>query len=175
MDGEELISLLENDENICKGSYGIYSADKIPTIDVYPTAFIANTDESHLPGQHWVAFYFKSKNQIPEYFDSYGLSPIKYSFLQILPKKYKYSTHTIQDLSSITCGEYCIYFLKKRASNVSMQKIISSFSSDTQWNERKIKYYIQNQKNVAVNSKDDEYNPQCCISQQDFNHYNKVK
>ena len=38
---------------------------------LYPSAYLANTDPSSLPGKHWVAFYYLSPTQL-EFFDSYG-------------------------------------------------------------------------------------------------------
>ena len=41
-------------------------------------AYVINTDESHLPGTHWIAVYFpEDKNNGVEYFDSYGLPPLE--------------------------------------------------------------------------------------------------
>lgn len=175
MDGKEILNILRRNKKISAGIYGVYSADNIPTVVSYPTAYIVNTDESKLPGQHWVAFYFEHPKKKAEYFDSYGLLPIRNSFLEVLPVVYKYSSHTIQGLYSITCGEYCLYFLEKRASNTSMQKIISSFSTNTDWNDNKVHEYITKKENCLVNTYNRNNaqacncnNTQTCLSKDSF-------
>ena len=40
-----------------------------------PKFYVVNTDPSHLPGEHWVAFYTGGR---PEFFDSTGHSPRYY-------------------------------------------------------------------------------------------------
>lgn len=131
---------MENNPNF----YGVFSSDTLLNVDIikYPASLIVNTDESNKAGEHWVAFHFPSKLAYAEYFDSYGLLPLKISFYKFLPAKFKYSTHMIQNLFSKTCGEHCIYFLNKRSTGMSMQHIISTYTTDTLDNDNKVKNYI---------------------------------
>ena len=56
------------------------SRDEVPhSFNRYPSASVANTDPSSLPGQHWVAFYLLSPSHL-EFFDSYGCHPDDYHF-----------------------------------------------------------------------------------------------
>ena len=49
---------------------GVFSSDELPhSFTRYPSAYVANTDPSFLPGQHWVAFYHLSPSHL-EFFDS---------------------------------------------------------------------------------------------------------
>ena len=170
MDGEQILRILQKNEGINKGEYGVFSADTIPPVEQYPSAYIVNTDNSNLPGQHWVSFFFENKKKKAEYFDSYGLLPIRRTFLEILPQTFKYSSHMIQGLESITCGEYCIYFLQERAKGKRMQQIISSFSQDTDWNDVKVSKYVSRQKNYVVNTyeREKKRQSQCCTTQDNF-------
>ena len=163
MDGEEILNLLESDTYSSKIEHGVYSADTIPAITQYPTGYIVNTDDSDLPGQHWVSFYFEHPKKMAEYFDSYGLPPIRQTFLEILPDKYKYCTTAIQGLNSITCGEYCVYFLQQRSRKKSIEEIISTFSEDTEWNDKKVQNYVKQSKNYVEN-RNYLCNKQCCVS-----------
>src|SRR5690242_17440523 len=85
-----------------KDFLGTFAIDKIPKNMNSPYSFIANTDPSDKPGQHWVAVR-TYRNEI-SYFDSYGLAPV-FIFSG------SYNTKQVQDCNTKTCGEHCIYFL----------------------------------------------------------------
>ena len=126
---------------------GVFSSDKLPEHPChYPYAIIVNTDVSSGPGEHWVSFYFESKNEMPEYFDSYGLPPLKLSFQKFLKKKFLFSSKLIQDIFSYVCGEYAIYFIIQKVLGQDMQKIISSFTNDTKWNDTQVSSFVYNLK-----------------------------
>lgn len=56
---------------------GVFPSNKLPkTPVVKPSFYIANTDPSSKPGQHWVASYFP-ENKPAEFFCSAGQPPIK--------------------------------------------------------------------------------------------------
>ena len=163
MDGEEISHILQSDEYTREIQHGVYSADTIPAVTQCPAAYIVNTDDSDLPGQHWVSFYFEHPKKIAEYFDSYGLPPLRETFLQLLPARYKYCSATIQGLNSITCGEYCIYFLQQRSRKKSIEDIVSTFSEDAEWNDKKVLQYIKKSGKYCIST---EYtgNTQYCIT-----------
>ena len=76
-------------ENRCLSSLTdtVYSADTLPiSVNTYPSAFICNTDPTHLPGKHWIVFWFQDSYH-SECYDSLGQLPGTYnlhfdSFLQ---------------------------------------------------------------------------------------------
>ena len=94
---------------------GVYPSDQLPaSVSHYPALFIANVDTSDKPGTHWVAFYF-TKEQVGEFFDSYGSPPRKYSgtfttFLNNNSNQWIFNTATLQSIYSKVCGHYCLYF-----------------------------------------------------------------
>lgn len=142
MEIEELLFTIPETQEIFRG---VFSSNNIPKIDecLFPSAYIVNTDNDYEPGEHWVAFYFESNSSLPEYFDSYGLYPLRSSFLKFMNNKpFKYSTHTIQNLYSSVCGHYVIYFVFQRCHKHSFQNIVSSFTTDTVWNDLAIEAYI---------------------------------
>ena len=53
---------------------GVFPANKIPIMLTRPCALVANVDESHKPGSHWVAIYI-DKHGHGVFFDNYGLPP----------------------------------------------------------------------------------------------------
>ena len=75
--------------------------------------FIINLDDTEGPGTHWVAVKI-SKDYI-NVFDSFGLQPPQelVNLCYTFNKLYKYESNQFQDLSSILCGYYCLYFLKE--------------------------------------------------------------
>jgi hypothetical protein len=57
---------------------GVFSPDTLPLrVNVYPSAYICNTDPSHLPGKHWVVMWMENPRKA-EFFDSLGHSPNHY-------------------------------------------------------------------------------------------------
>ena len=77
MNTAQIDSVLKQDPVTNKKFCGVFASDKLPqAIETYLCGFVANTDPSHEPGTHWVAFYFASKEG--EFFDSYGYPPNHY-------------------------------------------------------------------------------------------------
>ena len=105
-------------------------ADLLPIVIKHkPKAYIVNTDESHKPGKHWVAFYFP-KRGFPEFFDPEGRKPEFYhrrfkNVLIVNGSKYKYNQTKLQGPK--TCGEFCLYYIIHRYRGLSMKKILEKF------------------------------------------------
>ena len=106
---------------------GVFSRDELPhSFTRYPSAYVANTDHSSLPGQHWVAFYHLSPSHL-EFFDSYGCPPEDYHF-HIPPSitQIDINSHQIQSDNSSDCGQYCIFYLYQRAHDIPLPEIIKA-------------------------------------------------
>ena len=143
MNTAEIDSALKQDPMTNKTFCGVFPSDKLPqTIETYPCGFVANTDPSHEPGTHWVAFYFVSKEE-GEFFDSYGLPPNHYksSFKNFLDKHsydWNFNDRKLQSNWSDVCGHYCIFYLSHRARGFSMKKIVQLFGNDTMLNDTSV-------------------------------------
>ena len=147
MIGSQIYTILSSNFVTKKKFKGIYSSNNLPSLQGidYPAAFVVNTDETSKPGEHWVAFFFKSENAIPEYFDSFGLPPLKPGFISFLKQKrakYRYSTKTLQNLFSSACGEYTIYYIFHKCLGWSLRKILSKFSLSTIKNDAIVKDFV---------------------------------
>ena len=119
---------------------GVFAADELPTLNTFPSGFVANTDPSTEPGTHWVAFYFPSREK-GEFFDSYGHPPEHYGF-----KSYNIETwnqHKLQSSWSNVCGQYCIFYLYHKSRGYSMSKIVNMFTDNTAINDSKVACYVK--------------------------------
>lgn len=123
--------LLQKCKNI-KSFIGVYPADRLPEIKTYPSSLIMNTHTSNKPGEHWVAVYI-DKNGFGEYFDSFGLQPYVNYFIEFLDENCKngwtFNSKTIQGLTSINCGKFCVIFIWLRNIGISTSNIIKLFSN----------------------------------------------
>lgn len=122
---------------------GVISRDHISFIE-RPGYYIANLNDSTQPGSHWVVIHVKK--DIIEYFDSFGLNaPEEVMYLSEKMKvNYLFNSTQYQDLKSVLCGYYCVYFVNESRKGRSYYEVIKPFShTDTQFNERLIVEYFQ--------------------------------
>ena len=90
---------------------GIYSRDSKDHIHKTGCCII-NLDDEIGVGTHWVASFVSDK--IIYYFDSFSLPPpIEFvEYAKRLKKRCDYNGgYPIQDIYSVRCGYYCLYFL----------------------------------------------------------------
>lgn len=149
MNGLEIQTILKSDKHTKSVVTGVYSADKLPkAIKNLPTAFVANTDPSHKPGQHWIAVYI-SEDGNGEYFDSYGQPPHGYpefvSFLRKNCTTWIYNSKRLQDYFSTVCGQYCLFYLLHRCRGWSLDTITGLFSNDRRDNDQQVNDFIREQ------------------------------
>lgn len=130
---------------------GVFPSDRIPDICSVKKrrayAFIVNLDRSGLQGSHWIALYLpKHRNGIAEYFDSYGRPPTKSNFLRLL-KKYRgyiYNNIMLQSPFSTVCGQYCLFYLCRRARMESSTTILRTFHNhDLVTNDIVVNRYVK--------------------------------
>lgn len=129
MQATELLLLLSKIYEKSDASFlGVYAADKLPLPEYIsahtPCAYIANTDQTGLPGRHWIAVFHPTKSSI-EFFDSFGLHPhdLGYNFSSFSLKNYNKTQ--IQCKNSTVCGQYCVYFLYFRIHGHSFTNIMA--------------------------------------------------
>lgn len=143
MDSVEISSILNTE---CGNVFvGVYSKDKIPNVSNlpvrnFPLCFVANTDDSSKPGEHWVAYYYRS-NSAGDFFDSYSLPPDAY----ILPSTLitSHNTRQVQSFQSTVCGHYCIFYLIQRCLGRSVPQIMSYFSSNLESNDNYVGSFVK--------------------------------
>jgi hypothetical protein len=143
MDTSKINNLLNKE----KFYLGTFSRDTLPKkIISKPSGLIANTDTSNKPGEHWVAMIFNEDGS-GEYFDSYGLPPFYsefYSFMdENCPLGWGYNRIILQCLTCITCGYYCVIYIKLRSIGYSFCDYISLFKYDKNANDSIIKKLVK--------------------------------
>ena len=120
MHTQELWQVSLHDPILASVLRGVFPSDKLPVVNKYPSALIANTDHHDQPGTHWAAMYFVTHDE-SEFFDSYGFPPETYNMDEYLLREstYRYfNDKPLQGLTSDVCGDYCLFYLLHRARNV---------------------------------------------------------
>ena len=132
MDTLELQQALMNDPITHLQTGGVCAVDQLPHIvQQRPTLYIVNSQESHRPGQHWLALYFPKVGPA-ECFDSLGHTPHYYHwrlarFLKTQGGYYICNQTRVQQPGTKTCGQFCIYFLQQRCTGRTMRQILGDF------------------------------------------------
>ena len=107
---------------------------------------IINLDSLEGLGTHWVCCWFSKEHF--EYFDSFGLPPPlewEKNIMRWFPnmKFFLRNNYQIQDVNSVRCGYYCLYFLNEKNRGKSFVEILKMFSmSNPKKNEKLIKKYF---------------------------------
>jgi len=135
----EIEDLLESDAFTVDQFLGVYSSEKLPVVYRLPSAFIWNTDDSSRRGEHWVAVYFNSLGHAC-YFDPLGLPPLWQTWENYLRDnsnkgQWFYTTKTVQNPLSSTCGYHCILYVLYRCRGFSAQNVLKLYSSNLDEND----------------------------------------
>ena len=120
-----------NDElKYYKNFIGAFPLDKIPILKKRPIFIIVNTDPSTEPGEHWVSIYLKS-NKKGEYFDSFGFPPkneIRRYLDDQCPRGWSRINFMLQSITAISCGVYCVVYVKIRSIGYTLRQFIQLFT-----------------------------------------------
>lgn len=118
---------------------GVFPSNRLPVIPRGKVVtLVANTDPSHKPGQHWVAYFFTKTHVY--YFDSYGLPPMTPSLARLMKRRKhrKYFCRRLQGRGYV-CGEYCLYFILAMIYDMDF----SCFGDDLNANDRYVRKFIR--------------------------------
>ena len=115
----------------------VVAANELPrTSEHHRGAYVVNTHENYLPGEHWVVVHYTKDRLI--YFDSYGLPPPDNIYRALLNtgalvgRELSYFNQRVQGIRN-TCGLHCIYFILTLASPSHTMNI---FNHDLDFNDR---------------------------------------
>ena len=140
---QELWQVTLHDPILASVMKGVFPSDKLPVVNKYPSALIANTDPHDQPGTHWVAMYFVKPDE-SEFFHSYGFPPETYDMdIYVLRKTTYFNDKPLQGLTSDVCGDYCLFYLLYRARNEDLNTIQTKFKRyDSQWNDAQVAQFV---------------------------------
>lgn len=164
MNTRELLGVVQKEPKLNGTFVGVFPADKLPVLatrrrrngrkrrreaEKKTVSLIANVDGHREIGSHWIAIYIDSRGR-GEFFDSYGrhptlCSPYFTKFLNANADVWTYNRKSLQSSWSTVCGQYCLYYLIRRARGDSMSSILSEFNSRTRGqNDQRVYHYINN-------------------------------
>ena len=122
---------------------GVYSCDKIPKTNRRPVAFVVNTQPAAKPGEHWQVILLRTDG-VGEFFDPFGFPPDVKAISDYLDSEcdgWGYIPVTLQHSYAVSCGLYCVNFIRARQSGLSYHEVYRQFSQDLTFNELYIYNY----------------------------------
>ena len=150
MDTIELTSIMEA---LCKKTLflGVLASDQLPKNLCYglPACVIINTHDSTQPGEHWLAAYINDSDHVC-FFDSFGHSPDSllfpptiYAFLKKAGTRVLFSNMQVQDYTSITCGEHCVFFLYHMLRGLNFEDTMLKYSDCLIKNDHMVSLFVK--------------------------------
>jgi len=109
---------------------GVYPLDLLPSTLIKPAIIVINLDKHYMHGSYWVAVCLSGFGYA-EYFDSYGLPPLKFEIMAYMQRHsipWTFNRHRLQGLTSNVCGHYCWLFSLHRARGLSMTSFVNMFT-----------------------------------------------
>ena len=145
MDTIKLLKICKVDPKISPVFLGVFPSDCLPKQIAKPAALIVNTDPKNKRGRHWVAFYVDHEGKA-DYMDSFGLPPFPEAknCLDATCLEWQYSNKQLQSSLTVTCGQYCVYFLNQRCRGVPFQRILNMFTDDYERNDMFVTKFVNN-------------------------------
>lgn len=130
MNTKQIYNILARDGVTNNHFRGVYPIDLLkPKSELktrYDNFFICNTQKQSEKGEHWIVIYIDKLQNIGEYFDSYGMEPLKTfkEFLNDNTVVWYRSQKILQAPFSSVCGQYCIFYVYHRCLGMSLNDII---------------------------------------------------
>ena len=123
MNDIRLNSILNRFKPLTNIFIGVFGKNELKAAS-YHFCLISNESDFGTKGTHWVALYFDGVGTC-DYFDSYGQPPKKeiQEFMNKHAKNIQVSMTQFPSIDSDVRGQYCIYFLTKRALQHKMHEI----------------------------------------------------
>ena len=147
MDNKELTTALQSCSITRSIFRGVFAADELPNLQEntsLPAAYIANCSDATFSGSHWVAFYKDQSDKI-DVFDSYGQPLEKYNptLLESVGKlTIIQQSQQLQQPESTVCGQYCLFFILKRALGLQYKQLIHLFTDNIATNDKMVCQFI---------------------------------
>jgi hypothetical protein len=151
MDGLQLMHLLSMDAYTTKyfGGLAMRDSEDLPNPKLTPALYVFNTGLTSSKGEHWCAAFFD--NEKAEFFDPFGMSPMKYGFENLISKRrplptlHEYNPVCVQDPLSILCGHHCLFYAFHKCRGLSLSDILALYTPDdlTKNDDIALKFVLQ--------------------------------
>lgn len=140
---------------------GVLPCDYLPEdpLKDTPCMLISNTQSSDEPGEHWIAIYIR-RDGVACFFDSFGNAPDAdcfpasfHNFLKNNSTVVQYSDKQVQDYTSDTCGQHCVFFLYYISRGYEYENIIKIYHNDLLKNDVMVSLFVKKLKPSLCNGK----------------------
>ena len=135
---------------------GVFAADAVQALEPLPGACVINTEKSGQPGLHWIAIY-QEEPGVVETFDSYGKDFSSYGLDLFNSCRVIRQTEQLQALTTTVCGQYCLFFLLRRASGEKYSHIIHLFTQNKASNDVMVCQYVNHYFDLKTKVRDDNF------------------
>lgn len=134
----------------CKYFLGCFPCDRLPTDVNWPSCLIANTEPHYSTGEHWIAIFI-NKEGYADFFCSMGSDPQSQfkKFLDTYSFSWNQNKKQVQNNNSISCGQYCIFFLFVRTYGISLPKFLTLFTSNYEENDEIVTGFVNGKFNIS--------------------------
>ena len=148
MNTNQLLCAIRESSCLSSLTETVYSTDTLPnTVTSYPSAFVCNTDPQHLPGKHWIVFWFQDSYH-SECYDSLGHLPGAYDcnfdyFLQRNTVKCVYNNEPLQKEGADTCGYHVLFYLLMKCRSLPLINIVEQLKKSDSSDKFVVDYVTQ--------------------------------
>ena len=108
---------------------GVFSINTLPRYSK-TGCYVINLEPNYKSGSHWVAIKIRKSKHKNLYFDSYGIAPTYIGIIKFLKNSYVYKSKQVQHPLSMTCGQWCLYFILRACQGWDMRKMLKPFYSN---------------------------------------------
>jgi len=130
--------------------FDVIPADHLVLVPLnkFPIYIVVNNETSEQGGEHWTAFYLKSRKAPLHFFCSYGLG-IKFynvhfnNFAIRVGNNIVENTRPLQSSGTDVCGQYSLYFLYKKYCGCSNLSVYCRFSSNNKQNDIIVRNFVK--------------------------------
>lgn len=137
MEAGEIRNILARHELLRDRVWGVFARDRLPA-HLEPGGYIVNSDIEAGGGEHWMALWVT--DQEVEFMDSFAEEPEYYGLTFLFPMLM--NSRQLQSDNAVTCGAFSLYFLFFRSLGLSMETILSFFSSNTHANDSHVTQFV---------------------------------
>jgi len=143
----DLNGYLQGNSVTKKFFHGVYPAFVVPITNKKKYSFISNTHSHDKRGEHWCAWMVDGESIT--FFDSFGRHPTDPTFPTyykdiIMGFKLQYNARQVQDVSSSTCGHYCIQFLYVLSFGLDLDFMLHDYGIDFKENDIVVLDFVNN-------------------------------